>query len=203
MIKNVVFDMGNVLIQWSPDYIVSRLVEDRKSAQLIKEAVFEQEYWSKLDEGTITEEEVFELAKSKLPEEYHDDLEEVIDNWQYCMPVIPETNELARTLRQKGYGVYLLSNANKKFHSYGRENVPSLKFMNGYLISADEKCVKPSKEIYERFFKKFDLDPAECIFIDDLSANCEGAKSAGMNAYCYDGDYNKLIENLKFNGVEI
>lgn len=202
MIKNVVFDMGNVLIQWNPDYIVSRLLDNSKFAQAIKKAVFENELWGKLDEGTVTEEEVFENAKSQLPEEAYDDLEEVMDNWQYCMPVVIETNELAKTLRQKGYNVYLLSNANKRFHGYGRENVPSLKFMNGYMISADEKCVKPSKEIYEKFFKKFDLNPDECVFIDDLNANCEGARNAGMRAYCFDGDYDKLVEYLKSVGVE-
>ena len=133
MIKNVVFDMGNVLIQWNPDYIVSRLLDNSKFAQAIKKAVFENELWGKLDEGTVTEEEVFENAKSQLPEEAYDDLEEVMDNWQYCMPVVIETNELAKTLRQKGYNVYLLSNANKRFHGYGRENVPSLKFMKNSL----------------------------------------------------------------------
>lgn len=203
MIKNVVFDMGNVLLQWNPDYIVSRLIENSESAEAVKNAVFLQENWSKLDEGSVTEEQVYNFAKSQLPEKYHDDLEEVMDNWQYCMPVIIETNELAKELRQKGYGVYLLSNANSKFHAYARENVPCLKYMNGYMISADEKCVKPSKEIYEKFFRKFDLNPDECIFIDDLTANCEGAKNAGMRAYCYDGDFDKLVEYLKSIGIDV
>lgn len=203
MVKNIVFDMGNVLIQWDPEKIISRFVEDSNRVQLIKNALFEQDYWGKLDEGTVTEEEVLTLAKQKLPEEMHDDLEEIMDNWHYCMPVIVENNDLVKTLKDKGFSVYLLSNANTRFHSYGRECVPCLKFMDGWMISADVKCVKPSLEIYKKFFEKFNLNPQECIFIDDLQANCEGSKQAGMNAFCYDGDYDNLINFLKENGVEI
>lgn len=203
MIKNVVFDMGNVLIRWNPAEIIARFVDDRDDVNLINEALFNQEKWNKLDEGTVSEEDVLADAKQHLPERLYDDVEEVMDNWHYCMPVIVENNELVKLLKDNGYGVYLLSNANKRFHSFGRENVPCLKFMDGYMISADEKCVKPSSEIYEKFFKKFGLNPDECVFIDDLSANCEGAKNAGMNAYCYDGDYDKLVAFLQENGVKI
>ncbi len=203
MIKNIVFDMGNVLLEWNPDEIVSRFVTDKGRAKQIKEALFDNSGWSKLDEGLISEEVILNNAKSQLPEEMYDDLEEVMDNWHYCMPVIVEMNELARHLKQKGYGIYLLSNANNRFHSFVRENLPALKYMDGIMISVDEKCAKPSLEIYEKFFKKFDLIPEECVFIDDLSDNCEGAKKAGMNAYCFDRDYDKLIEFLKSEGVEI
>lgn len=203
MIKNIVFDMGNVLIQWNPVKIISRFVEDERDIALINQALFNQEKWNKLDEGTVTEEEVLEEAKKLLPERLYSDLEDIMDNWHYCMPVIVQNNDLVFKLRENGYNVYLLSNANKRFHQFGRENVPALKYMNGWMISADEKCTKPSAEIYEKFFKKFDLNPAECVFIDDLSANCEGSKNAGMKAHCYDGNYDNLISFLQENGVSI
>lgn len=203
MIKNIVFDMGNVLIEWNPVKIISRFVEDARDVAAINAALFSNPDWAKLDEGTVTEEDILNGAKAALPERLHDDLEEVMDNWHYCMPVIVENNDLVKHLKDSGYGVYLLSNANKRFHSYNRECVPCLKFMDGCMISADEKCTKPSSEIYEKFFKKFDLNPEECLFIDDLSQNCEGARNAGMKTFCYDGNYDNLVEFLKENGVEI
>lgn len=202
MIKNVVFDMGNVLLEWNPDKIIARFVDDAERAQKLKDAIFEQEGWSKLDAGECTEEEVREKAKEKLPEEYHSDIDEILDNWQYCMPIISETSTLVKTLHSKGYGVYLLSNANSKFREVKRD-LHCLKYMNGYLASYEVKCTKPSPKIYEIFYDRFSLNPAECLFIDDLSANCEGAKKTGMNAYCYDGDFEKLLDFLRTQGIDV
>ncbi|MBQ2645073.1 HAD family phosphatase [bacterium] len=201
MIKNIVFDMGNVLLEWNPDKIIKRFVDDESRVQKLKNAIFEQEEWSKLDAGTVSEEDLRTKAKTMLPEEYHDDIDEIIDNWQYCMPIISETSNLVKYLHAKGYGVYLLSNANSKFVEVKRD-LHCLKFMDGYLASYQVGVVKPSPEIYQIFFKKFDLKPEECLFIDDLSANCEASKKMGMQAYCYDGDYEKLEEFLKSQGIE-
>ncbi|MCR5260939.1 MAG: HAD family phosphatase [Candidatus Gastranaerophilales bacterium] len=202
MIKNIVFDMGNVLLEWNPDKIIGRFTDDAERIQKLKEAVFEQEYWSKLDAGTATEEEAREHAKSLLPEEYHEDIDEIMDNWQYCMPIISDTSNLVKYLHAKGYGVYLLSNANRKFVEVKRD-LHCLRFMDGYLVSYEVGCVKPNPEIYQKFFEKFDLNPEECLFIDDLQANCDGSEKMGMKAYCYDGDYEKLLAYLKENGIEI
>ena len=201
MIKNVVFDMGNVLLEWNPEKIIARFVDEPERIQKLKEAVFEQELWSKLDSGEVNEDDVREKAKTILPEEYHEDIDEILDNWFYCLPVISETSTLVKYLHAKGYGVYLLSNANNKFREVKRD-LHCLKYMDGYLASYEVGCVKPNPEIYQMFFEKFGLVPEECLFIDDLRANCDGAERAGMTAYCYDGDYEKLVAYLKENGIE-
>ncbi len=201
MIKNIVFDMGNVLLEWNTEKIIARFVDDKDRIKKLQEAVFEQKYWSELDAGLVCEEDVREHAKSLLPQDYHEDIDEILDNWQYCMPIISETCNLVKFLHAKGYGVYLLSNANKKFLEVKRD-LHCLKFMDGYLVSYEVGCAKPSLEIYKKFFKKFDLIPEECLFIDDLKENCEGSEKAGMKAYCFDGDYQKLVDYLKQNGIE-
>ena len=83
MIKNIVFDMGNVLIEWNPVKIISRFVEDARDVAAINAALFSNPDWAKLDEGTVTEEDILNGAKAALPERLHDDLEEVMDNWHY------------------------------------------------------------------------------------------------------------------------
>lgn len=200
--KNIVFDMGNVLIEWNPQNIVARFTDDTDKIDKISKALFEIPEWGKLDEGTITEEEVLEIAKSKLPAEYYDDLEEVFDNWHYCLTIVSETNTLVKTLHTKGYGVYLLSNACKRFPIFKRD-IHSLKYMDGIMVSYQEKCCKPSKEIYQKFFERFDLVPEECIFIDDLADNCQGARDAGMEAYQYDGHFEELVGYLNSKGIEV
>ena len=200
--KNIVFDMGNVLLEWNPEKIVARFTDDKDKIKKISKALFANPEWGKLDEGAVSEEEVLNIAKSKLSEEYHDDLEEVFENWHFCLPNISETNTLVKILRSNGYSVYLLSNAGVRFHNFKKE-IHCLKYMNGYMFSYEEKCCKPSKEIYQRFFDKFDLKPEECLFIDDLEANCQGARNAGMEAYQYDGHFEELLEYLKSKGIKI
>lgn len=201
MIKNVVFDMGNVLLEWNPDKIIGRFVEEPDRVQKLKEAIFEREYWAKLDAGLATEDEVKEHAKSLLPKDYHDDIEEILDNWFYCLTINADTSNLVKYLHNKGYGVYLLSNANNKFLQVKRD-LHCLKFMDGCLVSYEVGYTKPAPEIYDIFFKRFDLRPEECLFIDDTQANCDGSEKAGMKAYCFDGDYVKLVDFLKANGIE-
>ena len=200
--KNIVFDMGNVLIEWNPRKMVARFTDDKSKIEKISRALFGLKEWNKLDEGTIEDEEILNLAKSKLPEEYYDDLEEIFDNWHYCLTIISETSSLVRHLHASGYSVYLLSNACHRFSMFKRD-IHCLKFMDGIMVSYQEKCIKPSKEIFEKFFKKFELNPEECLFIDDLKENCEASKAMGMEAYQYDGHFEELVEFLKSKGIKI
>ena len=200
--KNIVFDMGNVLIEWNPQNIVARFTDDVDKIDKISKALFEIPEWGKLDEGTISEEEVLNIAKSKLPEKYYDDLEEVFDNWHYCLTINADTSTLVKTLHSKGYGVYLLSNACKRFPIFKRD-IHCLKYMDGIMVSYQEKCCKPDKKIYEKFFNKFDLNPEECLFIDDLEANCQGARDMGMDSYQFDGHVDELVEFLKSKGIDL
>ena len=200
--KNIVFDMGNVLIEWNPQNIVARFTDDGDKIDKISKALFEIPEWVKLDEGTISEEEVLNIAKSKLPKEYYDDLEEIFDNWHYCLTINADTSTLVKTLHSKGYSVYLLSNACKRFPIFKRD-IHCLKYMDGIMVSYQEKCCKPDKKIYEKFFDKFDLNPEECLFIDDLEANCQGAKDMGMESYQFDGHVDELVEFLKSKGINL
>ena len=202
MIKNIVFDMGNVLLEWNPEKIISRFVDDPDRVQKLKDAVFGNEMWGKCDANLASEDEVREHAKSLLPEEYHEDIDEILDNWQYCLPINADTSNLVKILHSKGYGVYMLSNANPKFVEVKRD-LHCLRFMDGYLASYEVKYTKPAPEIYQIFFKRFDLRPDECLFIDDMPANCEGSEKQGMKAYCFDGDYDKLVEYLKSEGIDL
>jgi len=71
--------------------------------------------------------------------------------------------------------------------------IPAIDCFDGIFFSAEVKCMKPQKEMYEHFFERFGLKPEECFFIDDLERNIQGAKACGMDGYCFaDGDRERL-----------
>ena len=111
MIRNIVFDMGQVMIRWQPEYYLGQgsfSVEDKE--KLLKE-VFRSVEWVQLDRGSITLEEAAAAMRSRLPEHLHDAVWEYGIDW-YRWPLVPMPGmaDLVRELKEKGYGIYLLSN---------------------------------------------------------------------------------------------
>lgn len=202
MIKNIVFDMGNVLLEWVPENIVKRFVDDPERVEKLAKTIFESEIWHKFDANEVTEEDVRNYAKEQLGEDYAEDIDEVLDNWQYCLPVQDSMSRLVKYFHNKGFGIYMLTNANVKFVEIKRD-LHVLKFMDGYMASYEVGCAKPNEKIYKMFLKKFDLRAEECLFIDDLVANCDGARAVGMTAVLFDGVYDHLVGGLRYYGLEV
>ena len=109
--------------------------------------------------------------------------------------------ELTRQLKEKGYGLYICSNASVRLLECYRDVIPAIDCFDGVLFSAEVKCMKPQKEMYEHLYRRFRLDPGECYFIDDLEENIQGARDTGMDGYCFsDGnveDLRKVLEQIK------
>ena len=91
-----------------------------------------------------------------------------------------------RSLKEKGFGIYLCSNASVRLLSCYKQVIPAIDCFDGVLFSAEVKCFKPQKEMYQHLFDRFDVKPQECFFIDDMKINIEGAKACGMDGYCLD-----------------
>ena len=103
---------------------------------------------------------------------------------------------VVRDLKAKGYRMYICSNASLRFRTFQNE-IPGFSMMEGALVSAEEKLLKPDPAIYRRLFEKFQIRPEESFFIDDLQENIDGAKACGMAGYCFaDGDVVKLRKEL-------
>ena len=109
--------------------------------------------------------------------------------------------ELLQTLKKNGYRLYLLSNAAIRQHEYWARAEAS-KLMDGTLISADVKLLKPDPQIYQTFLKKFDLKAEECVFIDDTPINVEGALYENMAGIVFNMNANALKQTLCALGVE-
>ncbi|MBR2875716.1 MAG: HAD family phosphatase [Clostridia bacterium] len=203
MIKNIVFDMGGVILDFNLKKTVTAEFPE-KYHEVIYEHVFgENSIWKILDEGIYTYDQLLPGILEKLPSEIHDKISKMVIDFYDYMPPFQETYELIKELKANGYPVYLLSNSTPRFFDRYLD-IPALTLMDGYFISALYKLIKPNREIYEAFCNKFNLKPEECFFIDDLEANIEGAKNYGMSGFVFKApDTASLRVALRNAGVNI
>lgn len=202
MIKNVVFDMGGVLVDYDPEKTL-RAFFGPEAAEILLKEIFRNQVWSDKDRGIISPREIVEMKRDVVPPEFFDRTAEMINNFYPYMPPFEDARLLVKLLKENGYGLYLLSNASKDFHREKRF-IPALREFDGLMISADYGLLKPEKEIYLAFFDRFSLKPGECFFIDDSPENVEGAKAVGMDGFCYkSGNVEFLKKVLKDVGIKI
>ena len=202
MIRNIVFDMGGVLMWFDPTYIASQVPVKEESKPYLDKVLFRAPEWAKLDEGTLNEEELAAIVYERLPEWVHEDVPVALAHWHEHMLPMKTTFHLVKELKKAGYHLYLLSNASRRFHTY-ENDVPAFHYFDGLFISADHLCLKPQPIIYEKFLKQFNLNPEECLFIDDLPANIAGGKAAKMDGIVYTGDVNQLRQELREHGINV
>lgn len=203
MIHNIVFDMGQVLIQWRPELLASQLNIPEEDIPPLCRAVFGSVEWIQLDRGTISKENALKAMCRDLPERLHAEAESLVRAW-WTRPLLPVPGmaELIAELKGSGYGIYLLSNASSELHKYF-SRIPGSQYFDGKIVSADWKLLKPQHEIYETLFQEYGLKPEECFFIDDLTINIEGARCVGMGGAVFDGDLTHLRRSLNAAGVPV
>lgn len=200
MYKNIIFDIGNVLLSFNPrEYLEEKITED-KIEDLYRE-IFQSKEWIKLDRGTITENE----AINKIIERninYGNDIKLVFEDWYDILKPIEETIEILKELKENGYKIFYLSN----FHDLAFKDVKRknnfFELFDGGVVSYEEKLIKPEEEIYKLILKRYDLKAEESIFIDDTKLNIEGAERLNINTLLFEtpeklrSDLNKLNINI-------
>lgn len=196
MIKNVVFDFGQVLVHFEPEYMVKQYVTDTEDIKLLSEVIFDRLYWDRLDLGTITDEETIALCRERLPQRLWDVAEKIHRNWIYNIPEIEGMKELIKYIKERyGVGVFVLSNISHYFADHSGE-IDILNYSNGCVFSARVGITKPDHRIFDHMCKKFGLDPQETMFVDDSEKNINSAIAFGLQGYLFDGDSQKLKSYL-------
>lgn len=194
--------MGGVLIDYNPEKTLYGMF-DRETADILLREIFRNQLWADKDRGIIEPKEIMEQKRNSIPAQVFEKTSEMVHNFYPYMPPFEKMPDLIKQLKENGYKIYLLSNASADFHER-RKDIPALALFDGVVISADYKLLKPEKEIYLTLFEKFSLKPEECFFIDDVQANIDGAKAAGMDGHCYyHGDIEILKNALKEKGIRI
>ena len=195
MIKNIVLDMGNVLLDYNPEFVLSQFCTSDEEKEIIHKELFLGPEWALGDKGEIKDKDRFDLVKGRVPEKYHEALRNCADHWDICMTPLQGAREFCEYIKNSGYGIYVLSNASDLFYTYFPKFLP-LDFFNGVFVSSDYLMLKPDVKIYETFLNKYGLDPEECLFIDDREDNINGAKKARLNTFRFLGDYDAVTQYL-------
>ncbi|MBR3057861.1 MAG: HAD family phosphatase [Clostridiales bacterium] len=195
MIKNVVLDMGNVLLDYNPDAVLNMFCSSDEEKDIIRKELFNGPEWLMGDKGEIKDKDRFDLVKVRVPEKYHEALRNCADRWGICMTPLDGARAFCERVKELGFGIYILSNASDLFYDYFPKFLP-LDFFTGVFVSSNYLMLKPDVEIYKTFLKEYSLPAEECLFVDDREDNVSGALQAGMNALQFKGDYEEVIRRL-------
>ena len=195
MLKNIIMDMGNVLLTFEPEYALSRYCPNDECRDIIRRELFEGPAWDAGDMGDITNSERYDCVAPHVPEKYHKALKDVVERWDECMEPLPGAPEFIDTVRAWGLNVYVLSNACTCFREYFPHKFPYSLF-SGIVVSSEEHMMKPDVRIYQLLLSRYGLDPAECVFIDDRQTNLDGAARAGIPGIRFEGDYARLTAQV-------
>ena len=202
MIKNIVFDVGNVIWKGNSKSIANYIKIDKEEDIAKVSTFFEGFRMMDLDEETV--EEHYEKWKDNNKinnDKYKDQLVNYYKNREFNSGII----NLINKLKENNYKVYVLSNNNKSAINYLKK-CKEVKNIDGWVVSYEYKLVKPDEEFFKVLFNKFNLNPEECFFVDDKEKNINAGKKLGMNGHVLDYEnngVNKLIDDLKLNGVDI
>ena len=203
MIRNLVFDMGRVLICFDPDRFMDIAgITDEADRRLIRKELFGSVEWAQMDLGVLTEESAEPLILARFPEWLKADVSRLLFHWADARETIPGMEALLKKLKDAGYRLYLLSNASVMQHRYWPAFEISRLF-DGKLISCDVGTVKPNPRIYQLFTERFSLLPEETFFIDDLPANVAAAIGCGWSGCVFYGDARELEEKLIQAGINV
>lgn len=205
MIKNIVFDLGNVVFKGRHKEMLEGFNISKEDVEKMEIALFQTEDWLKIDLGVITFEEAYLAGCSRLPKEFHSKLKEILDVFSKERKINEEIFDIMQKLKAKKYNIYILSNNNVKTYEFLKKSKLD-NYIDGYIISALVHAVKPEKEIYNILFDTFLIKPEESFFVDDMEINIKVGEELGMPGCVLDlknDGTTKLLEKFKKYQIEI
>ena len=204
-IKYVIFDMGQVLLKFTPERILTPWFGEfgESVMQDMHRLIFESGDWAKTDTGLYEDREILDGWIAKVPVCFHAPLRNMMEGWYRGMEPVDGMETLICELKAKGYKTYLLSNTSLRFLDYWQD-FEVLRLLDGHFISATCHLTKPDPEIFKAALSQFDLSAEHTFFVDDLSKNIEGAAAVGMRGFCFKNyDVDGLRQALRREGVRV
>lgn len=179
-IKAIIFDYGNVLIEWNPRYVYQKYFpSDAEGMENFLKEVDFMGWNNQQDRGRTFKEGVADLS-SQFPQHAHL-IQAYHDNWKESIGIsYTGTVDIMKQLKQKGYPLYGLSNWSAETFPYAREKYDFLGLLDDMVISGEVGYVKPEPDIYQLLLEKIGKPAQECLFIDDSLPNIQQAKKMGF-----------------------
>ena len=174
MIKNIIFDLGNVLINYNPHDFINKNVKEENREKFFKE-IFQSKEWQDSDRGTLEYDEAVKIFSKRVPEE-RENIKKLFDNDIQDVLFVDKTNiKYLSTLKNKDYKLYILSNFHKNSFRKISEINNFKTIFDGGVISYECHLLKPESNIYKAIIDKYGLIPEETVFIDDSLPNVQAA----------------------------
>ncbi|AOT08335.1 HAD family hydrolase [Pseudoalteromonas luteoviolacea] len=180
-IKNVVFDIGNVVVRWSPQEIIKLTFPELSSCEQLAHSVFGSEIWLDINKGIVTEHE----TQSRYQREFDfsaQDTERLFYYIKQTQILLYQSTELIQRVKQAGYGVYALTDNVHETVEFLKTTYDFWGLFDGAIVSAELGILKPQPDIYHALMARYGLIAQETVFLDDMPHNVAGAKAVGMEA---------------------
>lgn len=184
--KNIIFDFGNVLVQWHPELIYGEYFGDEAKAWWFLRHVADNEWRGRIDAGESTAACIEEL-KAKQPE-YAEAIELYRSRWREMLTdEVPGMREVINDLRNRGHEIYGLTNWSMETFPAARERFGILQMIDRYVVSGAEGLVKPDARLFRVLLDRYHLQAEECVFVDDNPDNVAAANALGMEGIVFAG----------------
>lgn len=180
MKKIIVFDFGGVLIDWDPRYFYRTVFSSKQEMEWFLKNVCNTPWNLRHDSGILFEDNWQDLA-AQYPQ-YTRQIKQYYTGWpQMLNGEIPGSHTIVDELKAHGYTLYGLTNWSAQTFPIAYKRFEVLRKMDGIVVSGEEKCIKPDAEIFKRLLMRYQLQAADCIFIDDNADNIAAAKALGFD----------------------
>jgi len=183
-VKNAIFDLGGVLLDWNPNRILERFYSDLPSRDALGRALFWHSDWRAFNRGSLTEPELLNNLRARTARELPE-LSRLLDAVRESLVPKDETVVLLKGLHARGVPLYCLTDMPTSLFSYVRQRYDFWDAFRGIVVSGDVKMMKPEREVFEHLLSRYGLPADETVFIDDHPANIDGAKSVGLHTILF------------------
>ncbi len=185
MIKNVVFDIGNVLADYRiKEFLLNKGFGPDMIKRILKASLMSP-YWEAFERCDLTEDEALK-AFASLDPEIEQDIYAAYENINGMLTMRSFAIDLVKQLKAEGYGVYYLSNYSSKAFRECSASLAFMEYTDGGCLSFQEKMTKPDVNFYKLFLERYKLDPTECVFVDDTPENVEVARQLGFKGIIFE-----------------
>jgi 2-haloacid dehalogenase len=182
--SSVIFDFGGVLIDWNPRYLYRKLISDERAMEDFLSRICTHDWQEKQNEGRSWAEAIAE--RIALFPEYRSLIEAYWTRWPETMGgAIEGTVAIVRDLKGQGTSLYGLTNWSSETFPFARKRFEFISWFDGVVVSGEAGVRKPSPAIFAHLFNRFDVDPADAIFVDDHPPNVEAARAIGLDSHLF------------------
>lgn len=201
-ISNIIFDIGNVILNFDHNKVIEKFTKDTEEQKFILENIINSPEWLKyglIDTGYVTRENAIKIVQDRTNHKKDELIYDFWMNYNNYASVNMEIIDIIKKLNEKNYKIFLLSNMNAHTVQFIKETSDLFDIVDGYILSYRVHQIKPYEGIYKTLIERYSLKEDECIFIDDNAKNIETGKRIGMLSVKVEPDDIESVEKALLN----